>query len=100
MTKEHQNLRAELEALLHVSDFGAVHAFEDRLAVRRRQLGFRYEQFDGRKWGYLWDDTLYHSEDEGDDSQYEVWNEATDPSNGAVLNPASDATIKSLPVKK
>lgn len=39
-------------------------------------------------------------EDGGDDGRYEVWDEATDPSNGASLHPASDATIKSLPVKK
>jgi len=39
-------------------------------------------------------------EDGGDNGRYEVWDEATDPSNGASLHPASDATIKSLPVKK
>ena len=38
-------------------------------------------------------------EDRGDDGRYEVWDEATDPANGAILHPASDATIKSLPVK-
>ena len=39
-------------------------------------------------------------EDGGDDGSYEVWDEATDPSNGAVPHPASEATLKSLPIKK
>jgi hypothetical protein len=39
-------------------------------------------------------------EDGGDNGRYETWDEATDPSNGVTLHPASDATIKSLPIKK
>jgi hypothetical protein len=39
-------------------------------------------------------------DDGGDNGRYEVWDEATDPSNGVILHPASDATLKSLPVKK
>jgi hypothetical protein len=39
-------------------------------------------------------------EDDGDNGRYETWDEATDPSNGAILHPASDATLKSLPIKK
>jgi hypothetical protein len=39
-------------------------------------------------------------EDDGDNGRYETWDEATDPSNGAILHPASDATLKALPVKK
>ena len=53
------------------------------------------------KWGYLFDDMVSDDdEDGGDDGRYEVWDEATDLSNGAILHPASDATIKSLPIKK
>lgn len=52
------------------------------------------------KWGYLFDDMVSDDDDDGGDSgHYEVWDEATDPSNGATLHPASDATIKSLPIK-
>lgn len=37
--------------------------------------------------------------DGGDNAQYETWDEATDPSHGAILHPASDATIQALPIK-
>ena len=49
----------------------------------------------------LFDDMLSDDdEDGGDNGRYEVWDEADDPSYGAILHPASDATIKSLPIKK
>jgi hypothetical protein len=103
LMKEHQDLRAELEAFYRVSDFGATHQFQGRLNVRRRELGYEFEQFDERKWGYLFDDMLSDDGAAGgdrDDGRYEEWDEATDPNNGVILHPASDATIKSLPVKK
>lgn len=100
LMKEHQELRAELEAFQHVSDFGAIHAFHGRLVLRRRELEYDFEQFDERRWGYLFDDMLSDDEAGGDDGRYEEWDEASDPSTGATLHPASDATIKSLPVKK
>jgi hypothetical protein len=103
LMKEHQDLRAELEAFHRVSDFGAIHQFQGRLNFRRRELHYDFEQFDERKWGYLFDDMLSdHGEAGlgGDDGRYEEWDEATDPNNGVILRPASDATIKSLPVKK
>jgi hypothetical protein len=46
--KEHQNLRAELEAFSRISDFGAIVAFHGRLAARRRELDYEFEQFDER----------------------------------------------------
>jgi len=39
-------------------------------------------------------------EDGGEDGRFETWDEAADPSNGAILHPASDATISSLLIKK
>lgn len=101
LMKEHQDLRAELEAFLRVSDIGIILTFHSRLMVRRRELGYDFEQFDERKWGYLFDDMVSDDGESGrDDGRYETWDEANDPSNGAILEPASDATIKSLPVKK
>jgi hypothetical protein len=103
LMKEHQDLRAELEAFHRVSDFGAIHQFQGRLNTRRRVLHYDFEQFDERKWGYLFDDMLSDDGEAGgdrDDGRYEEWDEATDPNNGVVLRPASDATIKSLSVKK
>ena len=48
LMKEHQDLRAELEAFSHVSDFGAIVAFHGRLANRRHDLGYEFEQLDER----------------------------------------------------
>jgi hypothetical protein len=48
LMKEHQDLRAELEAFSRISDFGAIVAFHGRLAARRRELGYEFEQFDER----------------------------------------------------
>lgn len=48
LMKEHQDLRAELEAFSRVSDFGAIVAFHGRLANRRRELGYEFYQFDER----------------------------------------------------
>lgn len=101
LMKEHQDLRAELEAFHRVSDIGNILDFHTRLMVRHRELRYGFEQFDERKWGYLFDDMVSDDEEGGgDDGRYETWDEATDPSNNVILQPASDATIKSLPVKK
>jgi hypothetical protein len=48
LMKEHQDLRAELEAFSRISDFGAIIAFHGRLAARRLELGYEFEQFDER----------------------------------------------------
>jgi hypothetical protein len=48
LMKEHQDLRAELEAFSRISDFGAIVAFHGRLAARRRELDYEFEQFDER----------------------------------------------------
>jgi len=48
LMKEHQDLRAELEAFSRISDFGAVVAFHGRLAARRRELDYEFYQFDER----------------------------------------------------
>lgn len=48
LMKEHQDLRAELEAFSRVSDFGAIVAFHGRLAARRRELDYEFYQFDER----------------------------------------------------
>lgn len=39
-------------------------------------------------------------QDAVDNSRFQDWDEANDPSNGATLHPASPATIASIPVKK
>jgi hypothetical protein len=48
LMKEHQDLRAELEAFSRISDFGAIVAFHGRLATRRRDLEYDFYQFDER----------------------------------------------------
>lgn len=48
LMKEHQDLRAELEAFSRISDFGAIVAFHGRLAARRRELDYEFYQFDER----------------------------------------------------
>lgn len=48
LMKEHQDLRAELEAFSRISDFGAIVAFHGRLASRRRELDYEFYQFDER----------------------------------------------------
>lgn len=107
LMKEHQQLRAELEAFHRVANFSSIIEFYTRLNPRRRQLGYAYNQFDERDWGYYFDDML---SDEGDDEEdgspgpngndrFQHWTEAIDPSNGARLRPASQATIDALPVK-
>jgi hypothetical protein len=48
LMKEHQDLRAELEAFSRISDFGAIVAFHGRLAARRSELDYEFEQFDER----------------------------------------------------
>jgi len=48
LMKEHQDLRAELEAFSRISDFGAIVAFHGRLAARRSELRYEFEQFDER----------------------------------------------------
>lgn len=48
LMKEHQDLRAELEAFSRISDFGAIVAFHGRLAARRSELDYEFYQFDER----------------------------------------------------
>lgn len=48
LMKEHQDLRAELEAFSRISDFGAIVAFHGRLTARRRELDYEFYQFDER----------------------------------------------------
>ncbi|KAM0716257.1 hypothetical protein Q7P37_007702 [Cladosporium fusiforme] len=102
--KEHQQLRADLEAFQHVGNFTSIIDFYARLNPRRRELEYDFNQFDEREWGYYFDDMLSEDgndiNDGGNDERYESWDEANDPANGAQLRPASEATIKSLPVEK
>jgi len=48
LMKEHQDLRAELEAFSRVANFETIHTFHGRLTVRRRELRYGFEQFDER----------------------------------------------------
>lgn len=100
LMKAHQDLRAELETFSHIADMGRIVEFYFNLAPRRAELGYEFNQFDERQWGFLFDDMLSDDEDDGGahDGQYEQWDEALDPNNGARLRPATDATIKALPV--
>lgn len=100
LTKQHQNLRADLEAFLQV-DFGQLVEFYGRLNPRRTALGYEFRQFDEREWNYEFGDML--SEDEDDDGGanhnadgYQYWAEAMDPSANVVLRPVSEATIAAL----
>lgn len=57
LMKEHQSLRAEVEAFTFV-DLGRVVEFTGRLNVRRTALGYEFKQLDEREWGYHFDDML------------------------------------------
>lgn len=81
--------------------FGSLVEFTGRLNQRRRHaLGYRFEQFDERKWGFGAFSDMMSDEDEGDDSgQFEHWEEAMDPSNNVPSRPAKDEVIAELPRK-
>ena len=100
LMQEHQSLREMLEAS-HFVDIGFVVEFYGRLNPRRRLLGYGFKQFDEREWGYYFDDIPSENDEEVDGGHdgYEYWEEAMDPSNNAVLHPASTTTIAALPRK-
>ena len=100
LMKEHQALRAELENTLQISNFSTLLDFYGRLAPRRAQLGYEYEQFDERQWNLLFDDMASEDEGEGPDGGYEPWDEANDPNGDVVPRPTPQATIDSLPTIK
>lgn len=88
--------------LLGVADMGVIVEFLGRVNPRRRELGYPFEQFDEREWGFgEFDDML--SDDDGDggagDGRWEQWEEALDPNSAVQTRPASAATIASLPRK-
>lgn len=101
LMKEHQNLRHELEEYSLVRNFTSIVDFHSRLQPRRRAMGYHFEQFDERQWGFQFDDMLSNEGDSGseggDDDRFEQWDEANDPSANAILRPASQATIDALP---
>lgn len=83
-------------------DMGVVVEFLGRMNPRRRELGYPFEQFDEREWGFgEFDDML--SDEEGDydddDGRWQQWEEAMDPNSAVQNRPASAATIASLPRK-
>ena len=96
LMKEHQALRAELENTLQISNFSTLLDFYGRLAPRRAQLGYEYEQFDERQWNLLFDDMASEDEGEGPDGGYEPWDEANDPNGDVVSRPTPQATIDAL----
>jgi hypothetical protein len=96
LMKEHQVFLAELENFLQVADFDSLLDFHGRLAPRRAQLGYGYEQFDERAWNYMFDDMISEDEGEGADGGYEPWDEANDPNGDVVPRPTPQETIDSL----
>ena len=98
--REHQSLRETLENT-HQVDLGLAIEFTGSLNARRRELGYRFKQFDERDWGYMFDDM--QSEDDGseqDDEHWDYYAEALDPSSYVVLRPTADSAIASLPRKQ
>ena len=57
LMKEHQDLRATLEASSFV-DLEQVVEFIGRLNFQRTALGYSFEQLDEREWGYYFDDMV------------------------------------------
>ncbi|KAK4502817.1 hypothetical protein PRZ48_006243 [Zasmidium cellare] len=101
LLKEQQVLQANL-MVAGMVEMGDVVEFLGRVNPRRRELGYPFEQFDEREWGFgEFDDML--SDDEGDydedGGRWEDWNEAMDPNSIVQNRPASAATIASLPRK-
>ena len=100
LMKMQQDLRHQLDATSYV-DMEDAMAFETKLNVRRRHLGYEFEQFDERRWGYHFDDMV--SEDEFDDyeegAEFEAWNEANDPNNQPRVRyrPFTNEQISMLP---
>jgi len=84
-------------------DLGMAVEFMGRLNTARLALGYEFQQFDEREWGYMFDDML--SEDGGDgqginaDGNWGYYEEATDPAAGTVARPASDDAVAALPRK-
>ncbi|CAK4032938.1 Hypothetical predicted protein [Lecanosticta acicola] len=74
-------------------------AFYGKLNARRRQLGFRFRQFDERQWGYHFDDLESGSDGGGNNGngQWEHWDEANDPNANFQTRPASEKAIAALP---
>ncbi|EME84430.1 uncharacterized protein MYCFIDRAFT_195481 [Pseudocercospora fijiensis CIRAD86] len=104
LTKEQQDTQLMLLNIgpANAQDLmGAIVEFMGRLNPRRtHELGYRFEQFDERKWGFgAFDDMLSESDEEDDQGQFEHWDEAMDPSNNVPQRPASDTTIAELPRK-
>jgi hypothetical protein len=100
LMKEHQGFRAEVENFLQVASFDALLDFHGRLASRRAQLRYEFEQFDEREWNLEFDDMLPEDEADGSDGGYQPWDEADDPNGDVVPHPTSQATIDSLQVTK
>lgn len=102
LMQEYQSLREILES--GPVDIGVAIEFHGRLNPRRRDVGYRFKQFDEREWGYLFEDM--DSEDSesdhggaGNTNGWGYWPEALDPAANPVKHPASDAVIASLPRK-
>lgn len=88
--------------LTGVADMGVLVEFLGRVNPRRRELGYPFEQFDEREWGFgEFDDMLSDDgrEDAAGDGRWEQWDEALDPNSAVQNRPASAATIASLPRK-
>lgn len=100
LMKEHQSLRVELENFLQVASFESVLDFYGRLAPRRQQLGYEYEQFDEREWNFLFEDMISEDEGERSEGEFEPWDAANDPNADVVPRPAPQATMDSLQANK
>lgn len=96
--KEQQMMQANM-MLMGFIDIGTVIEFLGRVNLRRTELGYAFEQFDEREWGYAEFDDMLSDDELGDgdgDGRWQDWADAMDPNNEVQNHPASDATIASL----
>ncbi|KAI5357074.1 Putative Zinc finger, RING-type [Septoria linicola] len=104
LLREQQALQNKV--MTSMADFGEVVEYYGRLSRRRTVLattigGYRYIQFDERKWGHGFTDMQSDEDLDGDElSEYEDWDEANDPNRNVQLRPASEETLAALPRKK